>query len=142
MEKNPGNFVDTNGNVIGRHKGIIHYTIGQRKGLGIAAGHPVFVADIIPETNEVVIGENEDIFKTKLVADRTNLMAIDRLDGEMRVMAKIRYAHKGCMCTIKMAGEDRIEVLFDEPVRAMTKGQAVVFYKDDYIVGGGTICEF
>lgn len=138
----PGNFVDTNGNVIGRHKGIIHYTIGQRKGLGIAAGHPVFVADIIPETNEVVIGENEDIFKTRLVADRTNLMAIDRLDGEMRVMAKIRYAHKGCMCTIKMAGEDRIEVLFDEPVRAMTKGQAVVFYKDDYIVGGGTICEF
>ena len=138
----PGNFVDTNGNVIGRHKGIIHYTIGQRKGLGIAAGHPVFVADIIPETNEVVIGENEDIFKTRLVADRINLMAIDRLDGEMRVMAKIRYAHKGCMCTIKMAGEDRIEVLFDEPVRAMTKGQAVVFYKDDYIVGGGTICEF
>lgn len=136
----PGNFIDTNGNVLGRHKGIIHYTIGQRKGLGLAMGHPVFVADILPETNEVVIGENADIFQDRLVADRVNFMSVEKLEKPMSVTAKIRYSHKGAPCTISMLDDKHVAVVFDEPVRAVTKGQAVVFYKDDYIVGGGVIC--
>ncbi len=136
----PGNFVDMKGNILGRHKGIIHYTIGQRKGLGLAMGYPVFVADIRPKTNEVVIGTNSDIFSDRLVADKVNFMSVERLDGPMSVMAKIRYSHKGAPCTISMLDEEHVEVIFDEPVRAITKGQAVVFYEDDYIVGGGVIC--
>lgn len=136
----PGNFIDTNGNVLGRHKGIIHYTIGQRKGLGLAMGHPVFVADILPETNEVVIGENADIFQDRLMADRVNFMSVEKLEEPMSVTAKIRYSHKGAPCTISMLDDKHVAAVFDEPVRAVTKGQAVVFYKDDYIVGGGVIC--
>ena len=135
----PGNFVDRDGNILGRHKGIIHYTIGMRKGLGLAMGHPVYVADIRPETNEVVIGEDKDIYTDRLTAGDINLMSIPELDGEMRVLAKIRYADKGTMATIRMSDDAHIEVIFDEPVRAVTKGQAVVFYEDDHLVGGGTI---
>lgn len=135
----PGNFVDMDGNILGTHKGIIHYTIGQRKGLGLAMGHPVFVADIHPETNEVVIGENDDIYSNRLVANNVNFMSIPKLTEKMRVLAKIRYSHKGAMATIQMLDEDHVEVVFDEPVRAITKGQAVVFYEEDYLVGGGTI---
>ena len=137
----PGNFVDMNGKVLGTHKGIIHYTIGQRKGLGLAMGHPVFVVDIIPETNEVVIGENADTFSKELIADKTNFMSVERPEDGMQVIGKIRYAHKGAPCRIYMLDADRVRVVFDEPVRAATKGQAVVFYEDDHIVGGGTIKE-
>ena len=135
----PGNFVDMDGNVLGQHKGIIHYTIGQRKGLGIALGKPAFVADIRKETNEVVLGSNDDVFAPGLMADRLNFMSVEKLDGPMEVFAKIRYNHKGAPCRIEMAGEDRIKLVFHEPQRAITPGQAVVFYKDDYVVGGGTI---
>ncbi|MBE5939703.1 MAG: tRNA 2-thiouridine(34) synthase MnmA [Lachnospiraceae bacterium] len=135
----PGNFVDTKGNILGQHNGIIHYTVGQRKGLGLSMGHPVFVVKVKPETNEVVIGENDDIFSRTLYADRINFMSIDNLTTEMRVTAKIRYNHKGAPCTIKMIDNDLIECTFDEPVRAITPGQAVVFYDSDYVVGGGTI---
>jgi tRNA-specific 2-thiouridylase len=134
-----GNFVDMDGNVIGRHKGIIHYTVGQRKGLGIAMGHPVFVAEIRPETNEVVIGENKDIFKTKLYADRLNFMGIEKLEGEMHVKGKIRYSHEGADCTIRMASEHVLECVFDEQQRAITPGQALVLYDNDHVLGGGTI---
>ena len=137
----PGNFVDMNGKVLGTHKGIIHYTIGQRKGLGLAMGHPVFVVDIISETNEVVIGENADTFSKELIADKTNFMSVERPEDGMQVIGKIRYAHKGAPCRIYMLDADRVRVVFDEPVRAATKGQAVVFYEDDHIVGGGTIKE-
>lgn len=135
----PGNFVDKNGKILGRHKGIIHYTIGQRKGLGLALGHPVFVTDIRPETNEVVIGEGDELFTNRLIADRVNLMSISELTGDMKIFAKIRYAHRGVQAVIRMLDADRVEVLFDEPVRAVTKGQAVVFYDGEFVVGGGTI---
>lgn len=137
----PGHFVDLNGTVLGEHKGIFHYTVGQRKGLGLSMGHPVFVVDIVPETNEVVIGENADTFAKELIADKTNFMSVEKPEDGMQVTAKIRYAHKGAPCRIYMMDEDRVRVVFDEPVRAATKGQAVVFYEDDYIVGGGTITE-
>ena len=87
----PGNFVDVNGNVIGRHNGIIHYTVGQRKGLGLAMGHPVFVVAIRPEANEVVIGENSDVFSKTLYAKNVNFMSIEKLEGSMRATGKIRY---------------------------------------------------
>ena len=136
----PGDFVDIHGNVIGRHKGIIHYTIGQRKGLGLAMGHPVFVVDMIPEKNQVVIGENADVFSDRLLCNMVNFMSIEDLCGPMHVKAKIRYNHKGSMCTIRKIGEDLVEAVFDEPVRAVTKGQAVVFYEEDHVLGGGRIC--
>lgn len=134
-----GNFVWTDGTVIGRHKGITHYTIGQRKKLGIAMGRPVVVTRICPETNEVVIGEAADVFSRTLRANRLNWMSVEGLSGETRFLAKIRYNHSGAMCTVRMTGEDEVECIFDEPVRAVTPGQAVVFYDGDYVAGGGTI---
>lgn len=135
-----GDFVDLDGQVIGRHKGITHYTVGQRKGLGLSMGQPVFVVEIRPETNEVVIGKGNDVFSDTLRADKLNWMAIEGLEGrEMRLSAKIRYSHKGAMCTVKEVENGLVECRFDEPQRAITPGQAVVFYQGDYVVGGGTI---
>ncbi|MDO4556087.1 MAG: tRNA 2-thiouridine(34) synthase MnmA [Lachnospiraceae bacterium] len=140
MEKAiPGNFVDRDGNILGQHKGIIHYTIGQRKGLGIALGKPAFVADIRKNTNEVVLGDNEDVFAPGLIAEQPNFMSIEQLDGPMDVWAKIRYNHKGAPCRIEMTEKGQVKVIFKEAQRAITPGQAVVFYKDDCVVGGGTI---
>lgn len=137
-----GNFVDAGGRVLGRHKGIIHYTVGQRKGLGLSLGTPAFVTELRPETNEVVIGTNEATFHDRLLADRVNWMSIPELQGERRVTAKIRYSHQGASCSIRMTGEDEVECRFEEPVRAITPGQAVVFYDGDIVVGGGTIRSF
>ena len=134
-----GNFVWTDGTVLGRHKGITHYTIGQRKGLGIALGRPVVVTKIRPDTNEVVLGEASDVFTESLKAGRLNWMSVPGIEGEARFLAKIRYNHGGAMCTVRMSGEDEVECIFDEPVRAVTPGQAVVFYDGDYVAGGGTI---
>lgn len=136
----PGNFVDLDGNVLGRHRGITHYTVGQRKGLNLSMGRPVFVVEIRPETNEVVIGDNQDVFTNVLRCDKLNWMAVDGLHGKpMEVLAKIRYSHKGSPCTIREIGDDMVECRFHEPVRAVTPGQAVVFYDGDYVAGGGTI---
>ncbi len=100
-------------------------------------GHPVFVVEIIPETNEVVIGENADTFAKELIADKTNFMSVEKPEDGMQVTAKIRYAHKGAPCRIYMLDEDRVRVVFDEPVRAATKRTGGrIFYEDDYIVGG------
>lgn len=135
----PGNFIDMQGNVIGTHKGIIHYTIGQRKGLNLALGKPAFVVEIRPETNEVVIGDNQDVFYDTLYANQLNFMSIEELDGTMKVVGKIRYSHQGAPCTVEKVDKDIVKVVFDEPVRAITPGQAVVFYDGDIVVGGGTI---
>lgn len=135
----PGNFVNTKGEIIGKHKGITHYTIGQRKGLNLSMGRPVFVVEIRPETNEVVIGDNEDVFKKELLADRLNFMSCEDFQDGMEVFAKIRYNHKGAVCRLYHEGHDKVRCVFDEPQRAITPGQAVVFYEDDYVLGGGTI---
>lgn len=134
-----GNFVKSDGTVLGWHKGIIHYTIGQRKGLNLAMGHPVFVTDIRPETNEVVIGEAEEVFSDSLICNDLNFMAVEDITEPVELVAKIRYSHKGAPCTIEKIDKDKIKCQFKSPVRAVTPGQAVVFYKDDYIFGGGTI---
>lgn len=135
-----GNFVDWEGHVLGRHRGIIHYTVGQRKGLNLSMGRPVFVTAIRPETNEVVIGDAGDVFTDRLVCGNVNWMAMDGLHGgEARVKAKIRYSHKGASCRIREREDGLVECVFDEPQRAVTPGQAVVFYQGDYVAGGGTI---
>ena len=136
-----GHFVDRSGTVLGMHKGIIHYTVGQRKGLGLSLGKPAFVVEIRAKTNEVVIGSNEDTFHSGLIADGLNLMSIPELEGERRVNAKIRYSHKGASCVIRRTGTDQVECRFEEPVRAITPGQAVVFYEGEYMLGGAVISE-
>lgn len=134
-----GNFVTPEGEVIGRHKGIIHYTVGQRKGLGLALGYPAFVLEIRPETNEVVIGTHAESMADSLRADRLNFMSVEDLTEPLHVFTKIRYNHKGVWATIEKTGEDEILCTFDEPQRAVTPGQAVVFYDGDCVLGGGTI---
>lgn len=135
-----GNFVDMQGNVIGQHKGIIHYTVGQRKGLGIALGQPAFVVDIRPETNEVVIGTNEDVFSGVLYADSVNYMGVAAIpEGGLLLNAKIRYAHKGAPCRVTKESDGVIKCEFNEPQRAITPGQAVVLYEDNHIALGGII---
>ena len=134
-----GNFVTADGTVLGRHRGIIHYTVGQRKGLGLAMGYPVFVLEIRPETNEVVIGSNEDALSLRVRANKLNFMAVEDIRGPVRVWAKIRYNHKGDWCTVEKTGEDEVLCTFDKPQRAVTPGQALVFYDGEYVLGGGTI---
>lgn len=134
-----GNFTDTEGNVLGRHKGIIHYTIGQRKGLGIALGKPAFVVSKDAETNTIVLGSDKDLFTKELVAENVNFMSVAGIDGEMRVTAKPRYNCTDSPATVSMLPDGRVKVVFDEPQRAVTSGQAVVFYDGDIVVGGGTI---
>ena len=107
--------------------------------LGLAMGRPVVVTEIRPETGEVVIGEADDVFRTTLRADRLNWMSVPDIEEEARFLAKIRYNHSGSMCTVRKIEEDLVECTFDEPVRAVTPGQAVVFYDGDYVAGGGTI---
>ena len=134
-----GNFVLADGTVLGKHKGITHYTVGQRKGLGLSLGYQAFVTEIRPETNEVVLGQSEDVFTTELRADHINFMAHPDIVGEVELKAKIRYSHNGSICKVTRTGEDEIRCRFSEPVRAVTPGQAVVLYDGDYVAGGGTI---
>lgn len=134
----PGNFVDKNGNILGQHKGIVHYTVGQRRGLGVAAEHPLYVLTIRTEDNTVVLGKNEDLFTRELTAKDVNLIAMERIEGELRCKAKIRYRHTEQPCTVWQEG-DTLHVLFDEPQRAITPGQSVVLYDGDTVLGGGVI---
>ena len=136
-----GNFVDGTGKVLGKHTGIVNYTIGQRKGLGIALGKQVFVTDINPENNQVVLGDENKIFRNELIAKDINLILVEELKEPMAVLAKIRYNGGFAEATIYPVGKDKIRAVFKEQQRAITKGQSVVFYKDDYIVGGGIIDE-
>ena len=136
-----GNFVDKQGKILGRHKGIVYYTIGQRKGLGIALGKPVFVNDINPLTNQVIVGDEEDIFKIGLIAKELNFIIFDTLTSNLKVTAKIRYSAKPQSATLIPMVNNRVKVIFDEKQRAITKGQSVVFYLENLVVGGGVIEE-
>ncbi len=135
----PGNFVDAEGRVLGRHKGITHYTVGQRKGLGIAMGRRVFVTRICPDTNEVVLGEDGEVFTDTVVCDRVNYMAVPELEKPMRVLARIRYNHGGEYGVIERQEDGRVRCRFERKVRASTPGQAIVFYRGEHVLGGGTI---
>ena len=135
----PGPFVDTEGHVLGTHRGIIRYTIGQRKGLGIASDAPYYVSEIRPQTNEVVLGRKESVMKDRLTAEDVCWLSIERPKESLRAKAKIRYRYPDAPCTVTMTGEDRMEVVFDEKQSAPAAGQAVVLYDGDRVLGGGTI---
>ncbi len=135
-----GKFVDREGNVLGEHQGIIHYTIGQRKGLGIAFGKPMFVIKIDNETGEIVLGEKGTEFSANLIAQNINLISVSEIMDKMRVLAKVRYSAPPAWAELYNTENGDIEVVFDEPQRAVTPGQAVVFYDDcGKVLGGGTI---
>ncbi len=134
-----GNFVTRDGRIVGRHKGIVHYTVGQRKRLGLALGYPVFVLEIRPQTNEVVVGRQEEALIRRVKADRLNFMSVEDLTGPKRVWAKIRYNHKGAWCVAEKTGEDELLCTFEDPVRGAAPGQALVLYEGEYVLGGGTI---
>ncbi len=134
-----GDFVDENGNKLGRHKGIIYYTVGQHKGLGIVTDEPMYVKKICPQTNTVVLSNSEGLFTKTLFANNINLISTDNIYTPMKISAKIRYRQKEQSATVVQTDDDTIKVEFDEPQRAITSGQAVVLYDGDIVVGGGTI---
>lgn len=134
-----GDYVDINGNVLGKHNGVIHYTLGQRKGLGIALGKPQFVIDKNSVTNRVVLGDEEHLFKTLVEVKNVNFIPFDTLDSEMRVSVKLRYRHNAASAVIKPMENGNIEIVFDQPQRAASPGQSAVFYDGDTVVGGGII---
>lgn len=135
-----GKFITKEGTVLGEHKGIIHYTIGQRKGLGIAYGKPLFVSKIDAKTNTVVLGDNEDIFTHTVYAKTLNFMPFESFEGKKSVLAKIRYSHLAAPCTIELVEEDLLKCVFEKAQRAITPGQALVIYNLDLeVIGGGTI---
>lgn len=135
-----GSFVDCDGNILGEHKGLIRYTIGQRKGLGLALPKPMYVCGIDSYTNSVILGDDSDLFSCELDAEDINLIAADKLTSPIRAEVKVRYSQTARPATVWQTDEDRIHVEFDEPQRAITGGQAVVMYDGDTVIGGGTIC--
>ena len=139
IEVGKGNFVDLDGNILGEHDGHIHYTIGQRKGLGIALGKPAYVVKINPKENEVVIGENKDLFTEEMIVGDLNMIMFDELTEPMEVEVKTRYSQTATKATITPIENGKIHAKFETPIRAVTPGQAAVFYDGEYVVGGGTI---
>ena len=133
-----GDVIDTDGNVLGQHQGIAHYTIGQRRGLGIAAGKPIYVTKLDVLHNKVTMGEADALLAASLVAERANFL-IDLPDGPIRAAVKIRYLHQAAPATLHRFGGGKVRVDFDEPQRAITPGQAVVFYDQDLVLGGAWI---
>ncbi len=134
-----GNFVDMQGNILGKHKGIIRYTVGQRKGLGLSLKEPMYVAKIDVENNTVVLAKDAELYSTSLIANNINLISVDRINEPMHLKAKVRYRHTEQPATVTQIDEDTVSIVFDEPQRAITKGQAVVLYDGDVVIGGGTI---
>ena len=134
-----GNFVDRCGNVLGTHRGVIHYTIGQRKGLGIAAGEPLYVCRICPQSNTVVLGRNEDLFSTEADASDFNWISGESPKQAIRCKVKIRYRQAEQWATVTPCDEHDVHISFDDPQRAVTPGQAAVLYDGDIVLGGGTI---
>jgi tRNA-specific 2-thiouridylase len=134
-----GELVTTDGRVIGEHSGIHNFTVGQRKGLGVATGSPLYVLQIKGDTREIVVGSGENLYSKTLRVHRINLISVDELSAPMRVTVKIRHRHEPAAAMIEKSGADEILVSFEQPQRAITPGQAAVFYSGDLVVGGGWI---
>ena len=139
VESKRGSFVDINGNVVGEHKGIIHYTVGQRKGLGVALGKPAYVINKSKDTNTVILGSEEDLYTNRLEAGDINMIAVEKLTAPMKASVKTRYSQKEDEAVLHPVDDDKIIVEFKNKQRAITPGQAVVFYDGDIVIGGGTI---
>ncbi len=136
-----GELVTTSGEVIGHHQGIHSFTVGQRKGLGLSSPNPLYVLAIHPDSHQVTVGSDDDLLSNELIADRLNWISVpDVAEGEsLRITAKIRHRHQPAPATLTSAGPGRVRAIFDEPQRAITPGQAAVFYQEDEVVGGGWI---
>src|SRR6266700_1361441 len=134
-----GELVTTDGNVIGEHGGIHNFTVGQRKGLGVATGSPLYVIQIKGDARQVVVGNKEELYSSTLRVHRTNLIAVDDLRERTRVAVKIRHRHEPAPALIENTSAEEVLVTFDQPQRAVTPGQAAVFYDADIVVGGGWI---
>lgn len=137
-ELRPGPVVDGKGNLLGMHRGLPGYTIGQRRGLGIAAGKPLYVTKILPERNALIVGSRDELYSRGLMASRVNWIAMERLEQPLRARVKIRYKHEGAEALL-IPLEDDVRVEFDQPQPAVTPGQVVVFYQGEVVLGGGTI---
>ncbi|MDB9822417.1 tRNA 2-thiouridine(34) synthase MnmA [Deltaproteobacteria bacterium] len=138
-ELEDGDIVDEKGNILGKHRGIIHYTIGQRKGLGISASGPLYVSRIDAGKNRIVVSDRESLFSKGLIARNLNLIALENLDRPYKVNVKIRLQHEGAKAELLPFGEDSAEIVFDEPQMSVTPGQSAVFYVGDTVMGGGII---
>ncbi|HZD95674.1 MAG TPA: tRNA 2-thiouridine(34) synthase MnmA [Candidatus Sulfotelmatobacter sp.] len=136
-----GELVTTDGRVLGRHEGIHNFTVGQRKGLGVATGSPLYVININGAEGKVTVGGNDDLLTRTLIARDVNWIAIESLQGPLRVTAKIRHRHEAASAMLERAANGEVRVIFDDPQRAVTPGQAVVFYEGDLVIGGGWIAE-
>ena len=141
VEPVPGDFVDLTGQVLGRHRGLECYTTGQRKGLGVSAGEPVYVVRKELDTRRIVLGPDSALYTRELIAEAVNLISVPQLTGPMAVTAKTRYSQREAAATVEPLPDGRIRVVFEEPQRAVTAGQAVVLYDGEKVVGGGTICD-
>jgi len=136
-----GEILDTNGNILGYHEGTAKYTIGQRKGLGVSSNRPLFVVDIVEENNQIILGSNDDLFSKELIASNCNWISGEYPKKKYTVKAKIRYKAQEQEATIFPLSEEEIRVVFTKPQRAITKGQSIVFYDKEYVLGGGIISE-
>lgn len=135
----PGDFIDSDGHVLGKHKGLLHYTTGQRKGLGIALGAPMFVLGKSAENNTVTLGQNQALYQSTLTAEHINLISVPKLNAPIRALAKARYRQVAAPAVITQTDETHLSVTFDSPVRAITPGQSVAIYDGDVLLGGGFI---
>lgn len=139
LQPKEGNIVNRQGEILGKHQGLYRYTIGQRKGLGIAYSEPLFVIGFKPEKNELIVGTEKEIYQKEMLVNQINFLLIDQLESPMKVMVKTRYSSKEYPAIIEMVQEDTIKVTFDEEVSRITPGQSAVFYVDDMVLGGGKI---
>lgn len=145
LENNPdlkpktGNIVNTKGEILGKHTGLYKYTIGQRKGLGISYKVPLFVIGFNPLKNQVIVGEENELYKKEILVKDINLLLFDKIEQPIEVDVKTRYSSKMAKAKINQESDDTIRVIFDEPQRAITPGQSAVFYIDDIVIGGGKI---
>lgn len=138
-EQEPGDILLTDGTVLGRHRGLIHYTIGQRRGVSVSYTEPLFVVRKDMQTNTLILGTKDKLYRDSLTAKNCNFIMYDRIDGRLHCTAQTRYHQTPSGCTVSMLDEDRVLCEFDEPHRAISPGQAVVFYDGDYVIGGGEI---
>lgn len=134
-----GDIILSDGTVLGRHRGLINYTVGQRRGVGVSYSEPLFVVEKDIENNKLIMGKHDEIFKKTLYADDVNFIPFDKLDEPIKCTAQTRYHQKDTTCTVYPQSDGILKVEFDEPHKAISKGQAVVFYDGEYVIGGGTI---
>jgi len=134
-----GEFADTEGKILGEHKGIIHYTVGQRRGLGLPLGYHAYVVSKDAGTNRVIVGREENLYTRRVTLKKGNLIPFDRVEGSLRCKARARYSAKECDAVLFQTGEDELILEYDQPQRAITPGQTAVFYTDDIVIGEGEI---